>query len=123
MSFGSKYGKSSVHFTFDATGLPYKSLADLYRDNGEKHVYPIRAIYINTKGRYGDQALLACDEYIVNLPQHLLSTCNQMREDPEAVDLINQGKAGFTIYPYDGKSGRKGFSVNWVDCDSPKLPF
>lgn len=123
MTFASKYSKQAVHFTFDSTGLPYKSLADLYRDNGEKHVYPIRAIYINTKGRYGDQALLACDDYIVNLPNHLLSICVQMREDAEAVDAINQGKAGFKIYPYVGNTGNKGFSVNWVDIEDPKLPF
>ena len=116
MSFAKKYQKVSPKFNVRIHQPAYTSLADLYSENGKAHVYPIAGIYINTKGRFGPQACIACnDSLMVNLPNHLTEICEQMRADQEAVDAINAGQAGFRIYEYVSKSGVIRYSVEWVD--------
>lgn len=118
MSFASKYAHKEPLFTSTVSNPTYTNLQQLYADYGSSAVIPIRAIYINNKGCYGPQAALAISENcIVNLPHHLLSVCMEMMNDPEAVEAINSGHAGFKVYQYTTKSGRKGFSVDWVDAE------
>lgn len=116
MSFASKYSKASPIFNVRITKPSYTSLADLFAEYGAGHVFAIAGIYINTKGKYGPQAVIAINEStLVNLPSHLLEECEEMRKDPEAVDAINNGQAGFKVYQYTSKAGNSGFSVDWVD--------
>ena len=116
MSFASKYSHATPLFNVRIKEPAYTSLADLFAEYGKDHVFPIAAIYINTKGMYGPQAVIAINEStLVNLPSHLLKVCKDMIGDPEAVTSINEGHAGFKIYQYTGKNGHCGFSVDWVD--------
>ena len=116
MSFASKYSKASPVFNIRLNKPAYTSLPDLFAEYGKEHVFAIAAIYINTKGKYGPQPVVAINEStLVNLPSHLLEACEEMRKDPEAVDAINNGQAGFKVYQYSTKNGNTGFSVDWVD--------
>lgn len=116
MSFASKYSHATPLFNVRIKEPAYTSLADLFSEYGKDHVFPLAAIYINTKGMYGPQAVIAINEStLVNLPSHLLKVCRDMIHDPEAVAAINNGNAGFKIYQYTGKNGNCGFSVDWVD--------
>ena len=116
MSFASKYSHATPLFNVRIKEPAYTSLADLFAEYGKDHVFPIAAIYINAKGMYGPQAVIAINEStLVNLPSHLLKVCRDMTGDPEAVTAINEGHAGFKIYQYTGKNGHCGFSVDWVD--------
>ena len=116
MSFASKYSHATPLFNVRIKEPAYTSLADLFSEYGNDHVFPIAAIYINTKGMYGPQAVIVMNENtLVNLPSHLLKVCRDMIQDPEAVEAINNGNAGFKIYQYTGKNGNCGFSVDWVD--------
>lgn len=116
MSFASKYSKASPVFNIRLNKPSYTSLPDLFAEYGKDHVFAIAAIYINTKGKYGPQAVIAINEStLVNLPTHLLEDCEKMRKDPEAVDAINNGLAGFKVYQYATKTGKQCFSVDWVD--------
>ena len=116
MAFAKKYSKATPRYTVKINHPAYISLADLYKENGSEQVYPICAIFINTKGNYGPQGALAIDEStIVNLPAHLTDVCQEMRQDPEATEAINNGQAGFKIYTYETKKGRLCYSVEWVD--------
>ena len=116
MSFASKYSHTAPVFNVRIKEPAYTSLADLFSEYGKDHVFPIAAIYINTKGKYGPQAVIAMNENtLVNLPSPLLEVCKDMIHDPEAVAAINNGNAGFKIYQYTGKNGYCGFSVDWVD--------
>lgn len=118
MSFASKYAPRKPLFTSTVSNPTYTNLQQLYADYGSSAVIPIRAIYINNKGMYGPQAAMAISENcIVNLPYHLLSVCMEMRNDPEAVEAINSGHAGFKVYQYTTKSGRTGYGVDWVDVE------
>ena len=118
MSFASKYSKASPKFNVRITKPKYTNLADLYKDYGTGYTFPIAGVYVNSKGKYGPQGIIAIDESIlVNLPAHLLEDIEEMRKDPEAVEAINNGQAGFKVYQYSTKSGNTGYSVTWVDLE------
>lgn len=116
MSIADKYNKTKVfNFTIPSE-YQYHSLSDLFEKNGKNKTYPVKALYINKKSRYGDAPIVATDECLVNLPSHLLDTVKEMINDDELVDAVNAGKFGFTIYTYENKQRKElCFSVNWVD--------
>lgn len=115
MSFASKYNKMP-RFHFDTTGFTYVSLADLYAENGAEHVYPLNALYVNTKSKYGDQPVAATDTNYVAFPKWMLETVRSITDDPEAVDDINSGRVAFRIYTYQNKRFDKpAYGVEFVD--------
>lgn len=116
MSFASKFNKGRK-FDVDVTGFKnYYQLKTLYNGVGEKHIYPVRAIFINTKGKYGPHGQVATDGYFVSLPGHMTDMCNQILEDAESVETINRGLVGFKIYTYTTpNSASPCYSIEWVD--------
>lgn len=116
MSFASKYSKASPVFNVQINKPAYTSLADFFAEYGKEHVFSIAGVYINTKGKYGAQPVIAINEStMVNLPSHLLEDCKEMRKDPEAIEAINNGQAGFKVYQYTNKNGKTCYSIDWVD--------
>lgn len=116
MSFATKYSKATPKYNVRIQNPAYTTLADLYKEHGKDEVYPIAGVYINRKGKYGDQGCIAINESLmVNLPAHLLEDCEKMQKDDEATDAINNGLAGFKVYQYTSKAGNVGYSVDWVD--------
>ena len=114
-SVASKYNSQKV-FNVNTEGFEYKSLEELYID--EDTVYIVKGIYINKKGNFGEEPVLATDDCYVNLPSHLVETCKEMIADNDAVSAINDGLVGFTIYKYfKAKYNRDCYSVRWVDVD------
>lgn len=94
----------------------FKSLHDLYNDNGKDFVYDVKALYINHKSKYGDNPVVVTSNELVDLPKHMLDTVNDMRADSDCTDAINGNHLGFTIYTYTYNSGKSvGYSVNWLD--------
>ena len=72
MAFANKYNKGNPTFKVKLHEPAYTTLADLHNENGNDHVYPIAGLYINTKGKYGPQGMIAInDSLMVNLPSHL----------------------------------------------------
>lgn len=114
-SVAKKYNTEKI-FDIDTEGFEYKSLEDLFIS--EETVYPVCAIYINTKGNFGKEPILATDECYVNLPHHMVDACMEMIKDEEAVAAINDGLVGFTIYQYHQKKYNKDcYGIRWVDVD------
>lgn len=115
MSFASKYNRNRK-FDVNTSGYGYKSLVDLFNESGEDKVYPVQAVYINTKSKFGDSPVVATDGCFVNFPKHMLESAQEILSDPEAIADINNGKVGFKIYTYhDTKYNRNCFGVEWVD--------
>lgn len=111
-----KYNKGSV-FTFKAPDtFEFTTLDELYTNNGIDRVYPVKALYINTKSKYGDHPVVVTDSAFVDVPKHLIDTVKEMMNDEECIDAINNGHVGFTVYSYiDKRYKRTCYSVNWVD--------
>ena len=115
MGVAGKYNKAK-RFDFEAgKDFEYKKLEDLYVE-GEVNIFPLKALYVNTKGKFGDKPLAVTDKCFVNLPNHLLDTVKEMLADDELIKAINEGEVGFEIYSYEDKTYNKlCYSVNWID--------
>lgn len=117
MSFATKYNKNKV-FDVDTTGFTYASIADLYNNNGADKIYTLRGVWINTKGKFGDQPLGATDKFYVNFPTHMLNTIKEILKDDESIKDINAGKCGFQIYSYtNAKFDRECLGIKFVDLN------
>lgn len=116
MGVAEKYNKGNV-FTFKETdGFVYKSLEDLYNSHGEETIFSLRAVFINTKSKYGDSPVAVTSDCFVNLPTHLLETVKEMLVDDEFINAVNDGKVGFTVYEYQSNHRQKPcYSVRFID--------
>ena len=115
MSYATKFNKGSK-FTFKTADDPqYVSLEVLYNEDPEQ-IHDVKALYINTKSRFGDAPCVAIDPVIiVNLPSHLLETVKEMINNDECVDAINNNEVKFKIYSYKDKTFNKTcYSVEWL---------
>lgn len=110
---------SNRRFTFEATDdMPFMSLAELYLKHGEDMIYPLRALYINNKSKFGPAPVAITDFAFVNLPKHMLGTVEDMIKDKDVVAYINEGNAGFKISQYVPRNypDRIAYSVEWIDA-------
>ena len=125
MSIGKKYNHVSPFIFKAEKDFKYYSLKELYKANGPDATYTVLALYVNNKGHYGDQPLALGPKYYINLPGHCLKDVRAMIADPEAVDQINAGRAGFKIRTYTNRNGGESYSVEWLDIEPAdiKLPF
>lgn len=118
-----KYNKQGNQYTFRANFDTYYKLRDLeeYIDHPEK-VLPLLGMYTHN-GKFGLNATLITNHFYVNLPAHMTKQIAEMMDDDEVTELINSGRAGFTIYSYINQSGGKSYSVNFVTLQKEELPF
>ena len=109
-----KYSNGGAKFEYDnEKERDYIKLGELDMSK----TYPIEALFINTKGKFGDQGVIISGDYIVNLPNHLTEMIEEMRQDSEMVDAINQRLFDFEIYE---KYNRKSHSINLVPSEKTK---
>ena len=115
MSYFSKFNKGRK-FDFDTTGFEYRSLSELYKENGAKMIYHLTAMYVNSKSNFGDAPVFATTDCFVNIPSHMVDVVYDILSDEDAIKAINEGKVGFEIYPYTQKKFNKEcFGVRFVD--------
>ena len=115
MSYATKFNKGRK-FTFEMSDeVNYFSLDVLFDKNPEQ-IYDVKAFYINTKSKFGNAPCVAIDkDTIVNLPNHLLETVEEMINDEECVNAINNDEVKFKIYSYKDKTFNKTcYSVEWL---------
>lgn len=116
MKFTEKHGSAGKLFTFEIPeNFEYTNLRDLANKNGLETVYQVNALYINTKGKYGDAPVIATNCELVNAPQHLTDTVKDVLKDGESLALINNGKVGFNIYEYLHPQHGVCYGLSWLD--------
>ena len=117
MSFANRFNKGKK-FDFDTKDLEFTSLADLFNSNGQAEVYTLKAIFINTKSKFGDTPVFATPDFLVNAPSHLLDTVKEILADNDAIDSINKNKVGFSIYPYTSERFNvETFGIKFIDLN------
>lgn len=111
-----KYSNGGVKFDYDnKKEREYIKLGEL----DSSKTYPIEALFINTKGKFGDQGVIISGDYIVNCPQHLTEMIEDMRQDAEMVETINQRLFDFEIYEFESKKyNRVSHSINLVPSEN-----
>lgn len=116
MSFAEKYQKTTPKYTFKAgEDFEFYTCKALYELSGGI-THAIRGIFLNKKSRYGVNPIVVSDDCFISLPKHLLESCEEMMKDPGTTYLINEGKCGLEIEPYQ-KEGNTYYTVKWVDID------
>ena len=129
MTFGAKFGRKSVTWKVSTQGRKYFKLSELIEQYEIGHTYVLDCLYINDKSQYGESPVAgvadAKGSFMVNLPKHLLQQVRVILEDPEAVEAIQLGRAGFKVRTYTPKgSNRICYTVDWCDVELPgDLPF
>lgn len=119
MSFAARHNKGSI-FNCDTEGFEYKTLKELYDLHGADQKYVIQGLYINRKSEYGPAPVAICDEYFVNLPQHMTEEVEEIMRTPEDVETIKAGKVAFIIETYTKTIGKKEklcHGIRWIDVD------
>lgn len=105
-----------AHFNVDVTSYEYCNLANLYKEGGKEEVHTIQAVYINRKGNFGDSPTFAiASKKLVNIPSFYMEQANEILSDDELINAINEGKVGFTIYPYENKQKKECYGINFID--------
>ena len=111
-----KYSNCGAKFEYDnEKEREYIKLGEL----DSSKTYPIEALFINTKGKFGDQGVIISGDYIVNLPNHLTEMIEDMRQDAEMVEAINDRLFDFEIYEFESKKyNRVSHSINLVPSEN-----
>ena len=78
----------------------FKSLKDLYFENGPEKEYKVRGVYTYSS-KYGESCFIKSIGYNIQLPNHLTETIKQMRGDEEAIKQINSCDVVVIIYSYE----------------------
>ena len=118
MGFMDKYNKGGVTFDIDISRFAFVDLKSLFKQYPEGEVFKIDGLYINKKSSFGDHpvAILIKEEFLVDLPAHLVEDVKEILQDPEAIEAIKNGKVGFTIHEYDQKQYKKKcYGIHWED--------
>lgn len=103
---------------YDTHDKEYLSLSDMYNNYGKDAIYIIRAIFVNTKSKFGDAPVFGIDEGLVNVPKHVLENAKTLLENEDAIKAINNGECGFKVVTYhSGTYNRDCFSVEFVTIE------
>lgn len=121
MGVVSKYNKVNPFSYINTDGFNYVELQDIKDTVGDKP-YKIEGLYINPKGKFGDEPVAIGDHILINLPRYLVEDVRDMLQDDEVINAIKAGKVGITVGEYtndyskskDG-SVRTFFNVQWID--------
>lgn len=115
MSIANRFNSSSVKFNYEIPETHnFVKPSELVTAHGLEQAYTVRSMYVNTKGKYGDEPVIICDECLLNAPQHTLDAVREILQDSDAIDAINNGKLGFKFYQYKNKYGEQ-YSLTWID--------
>ena len=110
--------KQGSSFNVDYSKRSWIKLEDIYNSPAynEQEVHQIYGLFINEKGKYGKRPYVATDIHLIDLPQHMTPVIEQMLQDPEVIQQINEGKAGFTVRAYMSNNyQRECYAITFVD--------
>ena len=117
MSFANKHNAKPNPFPYvtPETHL-YVKPSVLAAQNGLDKVYKLNAIYVNKKGKFGDEPVFATDNELVNAPQHMMDAVNDILNDSESINLVIDGQVYFKLYEYENSKGKQ-VGITWVDAN------
>lgn len=99
-----KYNKSHVSWKVNTDGWKdYLKAMDL---EVGKH-YPFLGCFITSDKGFGEGGVIISDGFFVNAPASFIDDIRAIREDPESIALINEGKETFRVEHYESKKFKK----------------
>lgn len=105
----SNFNRSHVAWTKNTEGWKdYKKCREL--EEG-KH-YPFYGCFVTPDNGYGEGGVIISDGFFVNAPKDFVQDIKAIRENPKAVEAINEGKETFRIEKfYAKKYKRDGYRI------------
>ena len=95
----SKFNKNvGIDWGIKTDDLEFKKALDM--KDGE---YPFLGGWISPDNGYGEGAVIITDGYLVNAPSGFVDVLKEIRNDPEAVELIKEGNEIFCVEHYESK--------------------
>lgn len=118
MSILDKYNKGNP-FNFEAPeDFEFVKPKDLYEDEEQNNKRPLKALFINTKSKFGDSPVAVTTSELVNLPNHMADDVREMMQDDEVIELINNDKVMINIYTYNSNKYGQCYGVKFEE-----IPF
>ena len=112
-----KFNKSELLFKDTEKLDTFKSLEELFNENGADEKYLVKGVY-TFESSYGKGSFIKSEEFNISLPTHLIDTIKSIREDKESVDEINEDKVYVEIYSYtlpDKYPNKVFYSINFTE--------
>ena len=112
-----KFNKAELLFKDNERFDDFKTLEELYEENGKEVRYPVKGVY-SYESSYGKGCFIKSEWFNISLPSHLLETINNIRADQESIEEINDGKVFITIYSYtlpDKYPNKVFYSINFTE--------
>lgn len=115
-------------FTYDTSEFEYVTQEELFEhvkaseelvSDDEVADVPllVHGIYINDKGNYGPQPVVALDDCYLSLPTHMLDACQKILENQSAIDAINAEECCIFISRYTHPRYKKTcYSFKFGNC-------
>lgn len=121
MGLMSKFNNSGAFVDVNTQDFKYASMKDVYTSEGDKP-YPIKGLFLNTKGKYGTEAVAIGDKILINLPSYCVEDVEEMLKDDVVIDAIKQGRVGIKSVPYTNSFSKQAdgtiktfYKVVWID--------
>lgn len=109
----SKFNHAANHeWSINTEGFKYVKCADL--SCGKQ--YTLRGCFITKDNGYGKGAVFITDDCMVNVPQSLVDTVEQINKDSESIEQIETGHAAFVLSTYENKQKKICYDVKLIDC-------
>lgn len=117
MSFANKYNNGNIIFDIDISDFSFSKLSDIYTSYG-KNVIKVNGLYINKKSKFSPHpvAINVEEKMLIDLPEHMTETVEEILKDSESISLIKRGCVGLRAQKYTDKKYKKTcYSAEWVD--------
>ena len=112
-----KFNKSELLFNDNERFEEFKTLEELFKENGQEEIYIVKGVYLYTS-TYGDGCFIKSDGFNISLPSYMVERVKNIREDKESVEDINNDKVGVNIYSYnlpDKYPDKVFYSINFIE--------
>ena len=111
-----KFNKGDMLFTNNERYNEFKTLKELYEENGKERRYLITGLH-TYKSVYGEGCFAKSEGFNISLPSHMVETVEEIRKDEESIEQINNGEVFIEIYTYslpDKYPNKVFYSVNFI---------
>lgn len=116
MSILNKYN-TTARFDYDnEKERSFTTLKELYETNPKETEFVVEALFMNEKSHFGKAPVVVVGDCMVNFPQHLTESVEDMRRNNDIVDLVNERKVAFKIHEYTNKYG-KAYGITWIELE------
>lgn len=109
-------------FTFNSDELEFANLADIITEKKGNFKAVVRGCFVYD-AKHGKRPAIITDKVIINVPNHLVKTVEQILANDDMIDAINRGECVIESYQYKDKDGIERNSVRFLDAEHTDVPF